>query len=139
MQAFDPAKTVLVVDDYEPICQLIQLLLVQVGYEVHISTTGRGALQIAKFVPVIHLTVCGLGLQDMRAEECVEECALCHPDAAVLFISDADGLISSTRAFTVLNRPFTIKELRTAVYGALSPPLKHPIDADALNFTASPS
>ena len=123
MQSFDTTQTVLVVDDYEPICELIQLLLVQVGYEVHISTTGRGALQIAKLVPVIHLTVCGIGLQDMPAEECADECALCHPESAVLFISDSSEVIQSSRAFAVIAKPFTIVELRTAVHSALRPAL----------------
>ena len=119
MQAFDPAKTVLVVDDDEPICQLIQLLLVQVGYEVHISTTGYGAVRIAKHLPVIHLTVCALGLQDMRAEECADECAQYHPETAVLFISDSTEPIRTTRPFTAIDKPFTINELRTAVHGAV--------------------
>ena len=119
MQTFNTSKTVLVVDDYEPICELIQLLLVRVGYEVHTSTTGRGAVQIAKHLPEIHLTVCGLGIQDMRAEECVEECALCHPDTAVIFISDFIVPVETSRPFAFIQKPFTIEELRTAVHGAV--------------------
>ena len=119
MQTFDTTKTVLVVDRYEPVCQLIQLLLVEAGYEVHIATTGHSAVRIAQAVPQIHLTVCAIGLQDMRAEECVDECAVCHPDSAVLFISDSAGLIRSARPFTILDKPFTTIELRTAVHSAL--------------------
>jgi DNA-binding NtrC family response regulator len=121
METSDTIKTVLVVDDYEPICELIQLLLVQVRYEVHFATTGRGALQIAQTVPQIHLTVCGIGLQDMPAEECVEECAKCHPDAAVLFMANAPELIRSSRSFTVIEKPFSITRLRTAVHSAVGP------------------
>lgn len=126
MQTFDTTKTVLVVDDYEPVCQLIQLLLIQVGYEVHIATTGRGALQIAQAVPQIHLTVCGIGLQDMPAEECAEECAKCHPDAAVLFIANTPEPIRSSRSFTMIEKPFTITQLRTAVHSAVGPSLPTP-------------
>ena len=123
METSGTTKTVLVVDDYEPICELIQLLLVQVGYEVHYATTGRGALQIAQTVPQIHLTVCGIDLQDMPAEECVGECAKRHPDAAVLFIANTPELIRSSRSFTVIEKPFTINQLRTAVHRALGPAL----------------
>lgn len=119
MQVFQPSKNILVVDDYEPICELVQLLLVAVGYEVHISTTGRNAVQIAHTLPRIDLTICGVDLQDMPAEECVEKCAECHPDTAVLFISDTCEPIRSSRTFHVLNKPFTIIELRTAVHSAV--------------------
>ncbi len=119
MQAFAAAKTVLVVDDYEPICELIQLLLVQVGFEVHTSINGGDALRIAQAVPELHLTICSTDLQDMRAEECVEGCARCHPRAAILFLSDSDRQIRTSRRFTVLDKPFAVIELRSAVEWAL--------------------
>ena len=121
MQSFDAAKTVLVVDDCEPICELIQLVLVQVSYEVHISTTGYGAVRIAKSAPKIDLIVCGIGLRDMRAEDCVEECAQYHPGAAILFTLDSLTSVGSTRACSIIDKPFNLPELRAAVNGALSP------------------
>lgn len=126
MQSFDTAKTVLVVDDYEPICQLIELLLVQVGFVVHTSTTGLGAIRIAQILPEIHLTICGLDLADMCAEECVDECGKCHPDAAILFVSDSIRPIITPRPFTILEKPFTLKELRTAVHGSVGTALSNP-------------
>jgi CheY-like chemotaxis protein len=120
---FEPSKSVLVVDDYEPVCELIQLLLVGVGYEVHISTSGRNAVQIARILPRIHLTICAVDLQDMPAEECVEECMQCHPDAAVLFLMNSETAIRTARPHAALDKPFTIKELRTAVCSAVGPAL----------------
>ncbi len=128
MQTFNTSKTILVVDQYEPVCQLIQLLLVEAGYDVHVSTTGRGAVKLAQAVPQIHVTVCGVGLQDMPAEECVEECAKCHPDSAILFISGSAEMIASALPYTILYKPFTINELCTAVRSALRPALRIPYE-----------
>lgn len=119
MQAFAATKTILVVDDCEPICELIQILLVQAGYEVHTSINGGDALRIAQAVPELHLTICSTDLQDMRPEECVEECAHCHPRAAILFLSDSAEQMQISRPFTVLDKPFTVIELRSAVEWAL--------------------
>lgn len=128
MQTFDTSKTVLVVDQYEPVCHLIQLLLEESGYDVHISTTGRGALRLAQRLPQIHLTVCGVGLQDMPAEECVEECAKRHPDSGILFITGSTEMIASSLPFTILYKPFTINELSSAVGSALRPALRIPYE-----------
>ncbi len=121
MEHFEPSKNVLVVDDYEPICELIQLLLVSVGYHVHISTSGRNAVQLAQTLPRIDLTICGVYLHDMPAEECVDKCAESHPEIAVLFLTDCHSAISTSRRHAALDKPFTIKELRTAVCSAVGP------------------
>ena len=110
---------ILVVDDYEPICELIELVLVRVGYRVCTTTSGNDALRIARDSAEIHLILCGGDLSDMHGEEFVEKFMEVHPRASIVFVSDSIAAVEMSHPFRVLDKPFTTVELRDVVHCAL--------------------
>ena len=113
------AKTVLVVDDCESICELIGLLLVRVGYHVRTATTAAGAIRIAHELPELDVALCGLDLPDMEGAELAVELSALHPSTAIVFVSASYKPNDSTGPFGVLQKPFTIAELRSVVSSTL--------------------
>ena len=119
MIAHSAAKTVLVVDDCESICELIGLLLARVGYHVRTATTAAAAIRIAHDMPALDVALCGLELPDMPGEELAVEISALHPSASIVFVSASYRPNDSTGPFGVLQKPFTIAELRRVVSSAL--------------------
>lgn len=112
------AETILVVDDYEAVCSIIELLLCRVGYRVLTATTCAEALQLAGDTPKIDLLIANLGMPEMPGEELAARFSEVHPFAPVLFTS---GLLkSAVAARPLLAKPFTVAELRRAVHHALA-------------------
>ena len=119
MTSINTAETVLVVDDCESICELIGLLLVRVGYHVRTATTAAAAIRIAHELPELDVALCGLDLPDMPGEELAVEISALHPSASIVFVSAPYKPNDSTGPFGVLQKPFTIAELRRVVSSAL--------------------
>lgn len=121
MISFSAAETVLVVDDCESICELIGLLLVRAGYHVRTATTAANAMRIAHELPELDVALCGLDLPDMPGEELAIGISASHPSAAIVFVSASYKPNDSAGPFGVLQKPFTIAELRGVVSSALRP------------------
>lgn len=119
MIPYSPAEAILVVDDCESICELIELLLIRVGYYVRTATSAAEALRIAQEMPEIDVALCSFEMPDMRGEELAGSITAIHPSAAIVFVSASFKPNDPMRAFGILEKPFTIAELRCTVRSAL--------------------
>jgi CheY-like chemotaxis protein len=111
-------KTILVVDDYEPVCELIELLLSRIGYRVLKASNGARALRLAASAP-IDLLLSNFNLPGMRGDELAVRFAMIHPSVPVVFLSIADHRLDLTEEQVVLFKPFTMLQLRDAVSRAI--------------------
>lgn len=121
-------ETILVVDDSETVCELIEILLCRVGYRVLTATSGNDALQIAEGTPEIHLLLTNIEMPGMRGDEVAEQFASIHPSAAIVFLTSFERSAKTARPFEVLLKPFTVAELRDTVRHALR---THPMHSEA--------
>jgi len=112
-------ETVLVVDDYEPLCDILETLLGRMGYRVLTATTSAEALQIARTFPKIDLLVSNVEMPVMHGDVLARRFAMLHPSTPVLFISSFNHPIYAVQPSRLLTKPFGITELRDAVRRAL--------------------
>ena len=103
--------TILVVDDEQPTCELLQEILCAEGY--HVLTAGSGPEGSALFhqhAPEIRAVLLDLWMPGMSGRVACEEIYRTHPDTRVIFV-------------TALNEPLTQAALAgLPVAGALSKP-----------------
>ncbi len=119
MNPYTTGATILVVDECEAICELIEVLLIRVGYHVRTAINAADALQIAREMPELDVALCSIELPDMSGGELAESISAIHSSAAIVFVSASYRPNDPMRAFEVLEKPFTISELRSAVRSAL--------------------
>lgn len=112
-------KTILLVDPSDMICDLLQVILVRVGYDVLTTNSAADAIHLAHETPNIDLLLSGIELPDMRGEHLAVKITTLHPSASVLFASDRIYPMEATVPFTLLRKPFTMEQLRAAVHRAL--------------------
>lgn len=117
---FSPVASILVVDECESICELIELLLVRVGYDVRTATNAACALRIAREMPALDVVLCGLDLPDMPGRDLAECLSAVHPNSSVVFVASSYAPNDGTGCVDVLEKPFTIGELRNVVRTALN-------------------
>lgn len=117
---FSTDASILVVDESESICELIELLLVRVGYEVRTATNAACALRIAREMPALNVLLCGLDLPDMPGKDLAERLSSVHSNMSVVFVAPSYALNDGTGCVDILEKPFTIAELRNVVRTALN-------------------
>ena len=115
-------KTILLVEPSDVICDLLQILLVRVGYDVLTATNAADAIHLAHETPKIDLLLSGIELPDMRGEHLAGEITALHPSVSVLFASDWVYPMEATVPFALLRKPFTMEQLRAAVHRAVQMP-----------------
>ena len=113
------AASILAVDENESICELVELLLGRVGYNVRTATSAADAMTIAHEMPALDVLLCGLDLPDMPGDELALCVSAIHPEAAVVFVASSYAPNDGSGSADVLEKPFTIGELRSAVRAAL--------------------
>jgi len=119
MISLTTAETILVVDDREAVCEVIEVILGCAGYRVLTATNGTDALQLAQETPQIDLLVSEIEMPDMRGEELAACVTTFHPSARVIFVSSLTGPIESAEPFEFIAKPFTVSDLRNTVRRAL--------------------
>ena len=119
MNSSRTAETILVVDDSEAVCEVIDILLSRAGKRVLTATNGDDALEIARNNPEIDLLMSNVEMPGMRGDELASKFAAIHPSVPVVFIWSWDEPIAATEPFEFLAKPFTVAELRDAVSRAL--------------------
>ncbi|MDR3405851.1 MAG: response regulator [Chthoniobacter sp.] len=62
------AETILVVDDCEALCELLEILLSRTGYRVLTATSGAKALQIARTISEIDLLITNVDMPATRGD-----------------------------------------------------------------------
>jgi CheY-like chemotaxis protein len=114
----DP-ETILVVDDRQPVCELIEVIFIRVGYRVLTARRPADALQLARETPRIDLLLTDLEMPGMRGDELAMRFTSLHPTAAVIFISGVTGPICASRPYAFLRKPFSVASIRDTVRQAL--------------------
>lgn len=109
------AKTVLVVDDFEPICDLVAWHLSAVGYHV---LTANGPEEAQRIVESpagrnIDLLLTDLEMPGMSGDDLAQWFSTERPNAQVLFMSSWQPSYPSEAG--VLQKPFSLTSLTVAV------------------------
>jgi CheY-like chemotaxis protein len=112
-------ETILVVDDHHALCELIEVILTRVGYQVLLAASATEALDRARVTPRIDLLVTDWELPGMRGDELANCFARLHPSAAIVFISSWTGPFKTDEPHEYLAKPFTVAKLRETVRTAL--------------------
>ena len=112
------SETVLVVDDHESLCELMEVILCRYGYRVLTATSGDDALQLARKIAKIDLLVTDLEMPGMRGGELALRFAVLHPTSPVVFVSSTVAPTAGGSS-EFITKPFSVAELRDAVRRAL--------------------
>ena len=106
-------KTVLVVDDYPTLCDLISCQLMLLGYKVLTAFDGRKAQEIVlKPTQNIDLLIADLKMPKMGGHELADWFQAANPKAKVLLMSThTDGIKDSSNLLS-LRKPFQMATLR---------------------------
>lgn len=120
MNSSPGTETILVVDDCEAVCEVIDVLLSRAGFRVLTATNGTDALELARDTPGIDLLMSNIDMPGMRGDELAAHFASLHPAVPVVFLSSWTDRIAVTKPVAFLAKPFTVAELRDAVRHALA-------------------
>jgi two-component system cell cycle sensor histidine kinase/response regulator CckA len=118
-------RTILVVDDEDPIRLVISKVLSKAGHRVLEAEHGAEALRVtAAHDGRIDLIITDLYMPGMRGTEIAEQIRESHPETRVLYMSgfeDEDIQRSGVHAgASFLPKPFTLDQLSAAVAEALA-------------------
>jgi two-component system cell cycle sensor histidine kinase/response regulator CckA len=116
------APTVLVVDDYACVCELIATKLAAVDYRVFTALGGDDARTMIAKTPgqSIDLLITDIEMPRMRGEDLANWLQRVQPDAKVLFMSTHKSDVRLTRPFTFLQKPFQLDTLTSTVESLLN-------------------
>ncbi|HZY04581.1 MAG TPA: ATP-binding protein [Anaeromyxobacteraceae bacterium] len=121
-------QTVLVVEDSDPVRDLVSQVLARGGYSVLKARCGEEALQVAAQHPgTIHLLITDVVMPGMRGREVADRIAAARPETRILYVSgyteDAivhHGVLEAGIDF--LGKPFTPQALERKVDEILARP-----------------
>ena len=120
MQKFgNPKFRILVVDDEPTVCRSIKMLLEHDGHAV--QTVDGGVAALALFEPGrFNLVITDYSMPDMKGDELAMLIRQREPDQAIIMASGLAGEQNDLGQLTVnvdavLNKPFSLAELREAV------------------------
>ncbi|MBN9659056.1 MAG: CHASE2 domain-containing protein [Acidobacteria bacterium] len=120
------SETVLVVDDQDPVRQLVSSILKARGYHVLQASGGPAALALAEAYPgTIHLLVTDVVMPKMSGRTLADTLAAVRPGLRVLFMSGYSGSTVeeqgvATAGLEYLEKPFTVASLVEKVQAALA-------------------
>jgi CheY-like chemotaxis protein len=128
--AGQPAATVpviLLVEDEEPIRDLIGMALMNRGYEVHICADSNLAVGMATSLPSPpHLLITDIHMAGVSGPELAEKMVAAFPGIRILFVSGyslSSPPVQAALAFknsAFMRKPFSLHEFRTHVEGVLA-------------------
>ena len=118
-------KKILVIDDEEPILQMVRDALSAHGYEVDVASNGEAALQQLKHKPY-DLALCDWKMPGLSGEQVYERIRATNPRLSerMIFIT-GDVINDKTQKFLLdrkkmcLSKPFSLAEFRAAIGHAL--------------------
>jgi PAS domain S-box-containing protein len=117
----DRRRTILVVDDEEPLRDLAARILARDGHTVLVAADGPAALELARtHQGAIDLLLTDVVMPRMLGKELAEQFAAAWPDVPVLYMSGYAQPVLTERGTlgpdtTLLEKPFTEAELRATV------------------------
>jgi CheY-like chemotaxis protein len=108
--------TIVVADDELPIAQLIEDILVEEGYSVHIATDGRQALSLVRKLRP-DLLLCDVMMPMMSGEDVCNVLQNDPQTAAipVILMSAAAARLGRTQKVNFLAKPFELDQLLSAI------------------------
>jgi two-component system cell cycle sensor histidine kinase/response regulator CckA len=121
--SFGGTETVLVVEDEEPVRELLRKMLDDHGYTVLEAPHGREALlMVQRYQQPIHLLVTDVVMPEMGGRELVEALTPLYPEIRVLYVSgytDDEVLRRGVSEVELIHKPFTADELLRKIRGLL--------------------
>ena len=117
-------ETVLVVEDDEPVRDLVCRMLSGAGYEALVARSGQEAVVLAKEAKAIHLLLTDVIMPEMSGRVVAERVAAFHPGVKVLYMSGyTDNVVAHhgilEEGVYFLQKPFTTHTLANKVREAL--------------------
>jgi two-component system, cell cycle sensor histidine kinase and response regulator CckA len=111
---------VLIVDDEEPIRELVQRVLERTGFTIVLASDGPSALAAADTIDRLDLLITDLNMPAMSGEELARRLQIRDPDLKVLYVTGfSDRLFSEKVTLweheAFLDKPFTVQGLLEAV------------------------
>jgi len=114
-----PRSMIMVVEDEQPIRELMQRALRAQGHSVIVVASGDEALAAAELHPVIHLLITDVVMRGMNGRELALRLQRSRPDLRVLYVSgytqQQTGLDQAGPDVTFLEKPFALHDLLAEV------------------------
>jgi CheY-like chemotaxis protein len=117
-------RRVLIVDDEEPICRLVDRILVEGGYDTVIAPDADAAIGLVATDDPLDLLLTDLMMPDMNGDELARRIRQVRPSLKVLYLTGFPDKLFSTRPVlwegeAFLEKPIKSAALREAVSLAL--------------------
>lgn len=104
-------ETILVVDDENSICEIVQLVLERRGYQLLIATSGREALEVeTRHDGPIHLLITDLVMPEMTGSELIDALRVRNRHLKVLMMSgytSLENLPNCRNSYEFIQKPFS--------------------------------
>ena len=115
-------QTVLVVDDFAPMCDLVARHLTASGYRV---LTANDPVEAEKIISspagcLIDLLLTDVNMPGMRGDALAARCAEVRPRARVVFMSSRGACPANMDWVALIEKPFSLADLGRVVRDALS-------------------
>ena len=115
-----PPRTVLIVDDEEPICRFVNRVLQGAGYTTVLAANGPEAIRVASDTASVDLLVTDMMMPDMNGSEVARRLRQNHPGLKVLYFTGFcdrlfDEKITMWDDEAFLEKPCSVKGLLEAV------------------------
>ena len=115
---------ILIVDDEEPLLQLVERVLRTAGYDTLLAHSGAEALELARAGEAFDLLLTDLMMPGMSGEELARELHRQRPFLKVLYLTGFSNRLFELRPFlwsneAFIEKPVSVTALREAVSQAL--------------------
>jgi CheY-like chemotaxis protein len=120
-----PHAAILVVDDDNDVRDVVEDMLLGLGYAVSSAPSGHAALDLLAHDRAVDLLLIDVAMPDLTGVETVRRARAVRPDLRVLYMTGYADLAvhEHTDAATVVRKPFRQHELLAAVAAALAAPI----------------
>lgn len=115
------AQTVLVVDDYRSLCEMISSILRPRGYRVLTASSGEQAKALARQNAKIDLLLTDIEMPEIRGDELAAWFRVARAGTPVLFMSSQRAALQSVEPLPTLQKPFRAETLISKVRDILEP------------------
>lgn len=120
--------TIVLVDDNDDVREVTAMLLSKLGYDVIGAESGAEALSLLETGTAPDLLMVDFSMPDMSGIELSAKVRDGWPALKILFVTgyaDVPGFRDQLSGEAVIKKPFTIKQLESALAGALNAPADH--------------
>ena len=114
------AQTILVVDDYRSLCEVIAGMLRPRGYRVLTASSGEEAKALARENARIDLLLTDLEMPEMCGDELALWFRAATPETRILFMSSQRPVLQAIEPFHFLRKPLNAEALISKVREVLN-------------------